>query len=228
MAATITRFKNILWQNENGENKVPYTTENFPYPGLVKDAIDNWWAKTRLNFLELNRSNIDSVESYLVFRYETDPNSQSHTCLGHIRGKKIHEVVVNKNNKDILRALLHEIGHSLGLLHEHQRNRRDFFIRVNKDNWDKHRWPLEAFEQNVKNVYPSSLECTGISNQPNKFEYYDFESIMHYHQYSFGDGNHPTIEIKDRHNADLFRDKMGTEAKLTNSDIVGVKNMYGI
>ena len=223
MATTFTRYIKYLWP----ANKVPYTTQNFPYPDLIHKAIA-LWSQTRIVFEELHSVNTSSPESYLIFKYEKDPATLSHTDIGHQQGKQIHQVVITSANKDVLRALLHEMGHTLGLLHEHQRKERDFYVKINQENRDQ-RWPFPAFNDNVYRKNESSVECIGIRKPNNRIVNYDFESIMHYHQFSFADGRNPrrTIEIKDSRNYHFYND-MGTKAKLSTSDIVGIKNMYGL
>lgn len=223
MATTYFRYRNYLWP----ANKVPYTTQNFPKPDLIQKAIEHW-SQTKIDFEELHSVNTNSPESYLIFKYEKDPATLSHTDIGHQKGKKIHQVVITSANTDILRALLHEMGHTLGLLHEHQRQERDFFIKINQENRDQ-RLPFEAFKHNVFLKNETSVECIGIRKPNNRFVNYDFESIMHYHQFAFADprNRRRTIEIKDPRNS-RFQNDMGTEAKLSTSDIVGIKNMYGL
>ena len=226
MATTYRFYTHYRWP----ENKVPYTTENFPFPDKVNEAINDWWAKTGLEFKELDRANMDSTESYLMFKYETDARSQSHTNIGHTVGKKIHEVVVNSNNnKDLLRTLLHEIGDKLkDCCIEHQRKERDNFIRVNTENWGRE-WSYQSFDENVYRLNNSSVECIGIAREHNTSVIYDFKSVMHYDQYAFTSRSdpRPTIEIRDLRKYP-FLSIMGTKAELTQWDINGIKNIYGI
>lgn len=76
----------------------------------------------------------------------------------------------------------HELGHALGLWHEHTRPDRDAYIRVNWDNIEpgtKHNFNISKHE--------------GIPDVG-----YDFYSIMHYNQHAFSTdkrGSKPTIDI---------------------------------
>jgi hypothetical protein len=69
-------------------------------------------------------------------------------------------------NKIEQRAILHELGHRLGLDHEHQRPDRDFYITII-----------------TKNIEPGT-ETQFIYMKPDLYDYsiypYDYQSIMHY------------------------------------------------
>jgi hypothetical protein len=74
------------------------------------------------------------------------------------------------------RTILHELGHALGLLHEHQRGDRDQYVTID----------LSNVADNARgNFQLLSLPLVGP---------YDFGSVMHYHQYAFAiDRARPTI-----------------------------------
>lgn len=74
-------------------------------------------------------------------------------------------------------TILHEIGHSLGLRHEHQRLKRDNYITID---WGQVEF-LEAF-----NFW--KLEDLEMDKFP-----YDKDSIMHYDSYDFSIGDKPVM-----------------------------------
>ena len=77
----------------------------------------------------------------------------------------------------------HEIGHALGLIHEHQRLDRDKYVTVKAENVrDK------AFFKDIVHTYQTTLEY-GLP--------YDFGSIMHYHARGGAKNNSLTIEPHD-------------------------------
>ncbi len=78
-------------------------------------------------------------------------------------------------------SLMHEIGHALGLEHEHTRADRDQFIHINWDNIDPDK---------VDNFKVSSTAGTDI--RP-----YDYHSIMHYGEHFFSKNGLPTIVTVD-------------------------------
>jgi hypothetical protein len=64
-------------------------------------------------------------------------------------------------------TVLHEIGHALGLLHEHQRPDRDQFITIHRDRVD-----------------PSTVGNTDVIDGHFTFGPYDMTSVMHYSSYT--------------------------------------------
>lgn len=78
----------------------------------------------------------------------------------------------------------HELGHAIGLWHEHSRPDRDQYIQVHLDrvnqlnryNFDKISWA-------------SFLQTVDLG--------YDIQSILHYGAYGFGTGNQKTITIRE-------------------------------
>lgn len=80
-------------------------------------------------------------------------------------------------------TIAHELGHNLGLWHEHTRPDRDQYVTVLKDN---------IKEADITNFIKRKAE--DINMQGLK---YDFDSIMHYGQNAFSKNGDNTIEVKD-------------------------------
>ncbi|XP_076454253.1 zinc metalloproteinase nas-6-like [Babylonia areolata] len=78
----------------------------------------------------------------------------------------------------------HELGHAIGLVHEHQRPERDYYIAVNEYN------VLPAFRSQL-NVYDNVMgNKLGLA--------YDYYSVMHYGQYAFSANQQQTLFAVDR------------------------------
>lgn len=73
------------------------------------------------------------------------------------------------------RVILHEIGHALGLAHEHQRSDRDAYVQI--------------FEENIQDAYKYAFQVQSTT----AFGEYDFLSVMHYSSKAFSKNNQPTI-----------------------------------
>ncbi len=78
------------------------------------------------------------------------------------------EQVINITSWDQLVVIVHELGHCLGLLHEHQRHDRDPFILVNDDN--------------MQSGFEGQLDLMPFSNVQGP---YDFDSVVHYDRCAF-------------------------------------------
>ena len=101
--------------------------------------------------------------------------------------------------------IAHEIGHALGLVHEHQRLDRDYAVKINFQN-------IQPGKENNFVVLSSETRSN-----------YDFESIMHYPTTAFSRNGQPTIQAIDPGNDNL----MGNLTRLSDRDIVTVMRMYG-
>lgn len=82
-----------------------------------------------------------------------------------------------------LSIVLHEIGHAIGLYHEHTRPDRDDYVDILYDN-------IRAFVERQFNKIPEGQSDTlGLG--------YDLQSIMHYHKDTFSKNGSDTIRPKD-------------------------------
>ncbi len=99
--------------------------------------------------------------------------------------------------------VIHEIGHALGLYHEHTRSDRDTYVRIQTQNAD----PASITNFNM------------VSNSLNPTAY-DYNSIMHYGTHAFSVNGQPTIVTKPD---GIY---IGQRSSLSANDIAGVKIMY--
>jgi hypothetical protein len=106
-------------------------------------------------------------------------------------------------------TLVHEMGHVLGLIHEHQRPDRDNFVDIHTD--------LIQPDSKYNFEKWSTLETHAG---------YDFLSIMHYHRFSWGINlGDETITPKPEY--EEYRTKMGNQYQLSDGDKASAVFMYG-
>lgn len=109
-------------------------------------------------------------------------------------------------------VIVHELGHSFGLIHEHQRPDRDLYVRIIKENIKKDK--KDAFDR-----LSSSVRTLGP---------YDFYSIMHYGSNYFSKNGLDTIE--PRENSGVSGASLGeTQRTGTPTDLDGqaLASIYG-
>ena len=138
--------------------------ENFPDKERIIQGMD-LFSKTNITFKQ--RTN---EENYIEFKYIKDAGCYSY--VGMIGGKQL--IVIDTWGK--AGAVAHEIGHSIGLYHEHAKRDRDDYIEVKDDNikWGK--------KHNFK-IHKESIGTIG----------FDFNSLMLYSSYAWSKNGKPTI-----------------------------------
>jgi hypothetical protein len=102
-------------------------------------------------------------------------------------------------------AAVHEAGHSIGLVHEHQRHDRDEYIEVLWSNIDPNR--------------TEGWVTLGYGAPTTSYDYY---SIMHYRAW---DGSINGAPVMRPLNASISLDQIGAD-DITQADIAGVQALY--
>lgn len=139
-----------------------------------------------------------SAEPNFILVRAADGNN---SYVGSIGGQQ----VLNLFNWNIAGIIAHEIGHAMGMIHEHMRYDRDNYIRIQ-----------------YANIKPSAVHNFQRINSIN-WSYYDYESIMHYGAYTFSNGAGPTIVPIDP----VAASNMGQQTHLSRRDELGAMKMYG-
>lgn len=106
-------------------------------------------------------------------------------------------------------ALVHDIGHVFGLMHEHQRPDRDQYIDVHMEN-------AAEDEYSYTKLSVGELDNKGP---------YDFMSIMHYWNAAYSINGKPIMVPKPGYEA--YANTMGTATQLSRGDRLLIKKIYG-
>ena len=161
---------------------------------VVYDAMREWTTKTKVRFIphtdETNFVRFSYGDGYGSFIGQTGNMQPLYFPKDPDKGN-----------------IMHEIGHLLGLWHEHCRPDRDRYIKITNSNI------REAFL--CQFIQPISDVVT--LNTP-----YDFNSIMHYPKDAFAKPGTKTITIIN----DSPRYHLGNRNILSSGDVAGIKLLY--
>ena len=120
----------------------------------ITDAIAHWQSKTAIRFVARS-----SEAAYVTFTTGTG-------CSSHI-GRQGAQQFIRLGADCPVVAVIHEIGHTVGLFHEHARADRDQYVKILTENISsKH---LYDFDKQIDYTVGS----------------YHYDSVMHYWSYSF-------------------------------------------
>jgi len=114
-----------------------------------RDAAAAWSVVAPLTFTEDT-----GIGNYIYVQNGSGNNSY----VGMIGGRQ----VMNISSWTYEYAIAHEIGHALGLIHEHQRSGRDSYVTINYSY--------------IQSGYEFAFDIAGSTN----YGPYDFDSVMHY------------------------------------------------
>ncbi len=174
--------------------------------GTIQSAIAHYHQRTTLIWVE------DTAQNQPTFVRFTSP-SGSTTCQSDIGYPGANKVVTTElgNGCNSFDTVVHEMGHAIGLRHEHTRADRDNFISINTANLrpgkaaNFTKWPVTE----------------GLLTD------YDFDSVMHYNSTVTDaafvyDTSKPVFTRKDG-SLIVAQDGSG----LSDGDVRGIQEMYG-
>jgi hypothetical protein len=184
-----------------------------PWPGgRVYVSLDNLYS-TSLKDMFLKAFNEYERETPIDFIGRTDQRdyisviqttNKSSSFLGMIGGRQELYIAVNASYGTIL----HELGHAIGLIHEHERGDRDEYINIFPEN------ALPEKRYLIERKFDDSINITQ----------YDFHSIMHYWKTVVSFNGLNTLEPKEKY-IHLI-DSIGQRKRLSNLDKTSVNKIY--
>lgn len=157
----------LLWK----KGIIPFeVSDDCPHKARLRKAIAHWNSKRVIRLIERKRKE----EDYVVFVKNEENYSSSKR--GRWGGKQYIYLASEVSEGTII----HEIGHTVGLVHEHNRSDRDDHIEVLWDNL----------------VKDSDSEFKESREDIQRLGKYDINSVMHYSSYTFAAGEEPTMKTK--------------------------------
>lgn len=139
----------------------------------IEDAIAHWMERSTITFVERTDSNKDQYPHYLRF-------DSSNSCASYV-GMQGGEQSIMVADACSMGSIVHEIGHALGLFHEHTRPDRDNFAQID--------WAQIVPGKEIN----FDILTAGVQNM----SAYDYGSIMHYGEYFFSATGQRTIIVPD-------------------------------
>ena len=194
--STFTSDFQKLWPG----GKVYYVVSDPSNAGIIQDAISEWEANTPIDFVpRTNQAN------YIEFiPLPANEPGAGDSQLGMVGGRQ--EIRIKANMA--IRTAVHEIGHAIGLMHEHLRADRDSFIDVNYSN--------------INSTWTSQYDIysLGTGDQLGPF---DYASVMLYPSYapSASNGGDLTPQMTRKDGSVWY-----AESHLSAGDIEGVNYLY--
>lgn len=165
----------------------------------IQYAINHWQQNTCIRFYNSNGSG-----NYIQFAVSSGNNSY----IGMTGGSQ----TINLTSNCSYRNAIHEIGHALGLFHEHSRLDRDSYVIINWSNIKPGK-EHNFYKYNLNNYYGTDYGA------------FDFNSVMLY-QSMITDPNFvydTTVPTMTKLNGSTF----GQSSTLSSSDIATINEMYG-
>lgn len=161
----------------------------------LQKSFDEWSSKTSVTFKErTNQSNYVTISS-------SGSNSNSGVATLGMNGTR---GFIRLGTRATAVVIIHEIGHTLGYIHEQNRSDRDSFIRIN----------FENIQDGAQDQFFKSNSATLLTGQ------FDINSTMMYGSFTFSKNGRPTITDL---NGNLLPQR---QARISTLDVEGTNSLY--
>ena len=177
---------------------VPYELSDdlsFRQMTRIDEAVEHWNSNSRMTLIERTADNADQYPDYVGF----DDSGGCASWVGRIGGRQSVWVA----ELCPVGSIVHELGHAMGLFHEHTRPDRDNHVTVN---WN-----------NIQSGKEINFEI--MSSGTKSYGPYDYGSIMHYGEYFFTNNGDRTIVAP-------ANQTIGQRNALSDGDIDAINTMY--
>ena len=193
-------YTSQFWPAVNGVHQVPYVMSGSS--SNLTTAIDNFNAQFSGLIQFVGRTN---QANYVNITVESNGSGEGYSNVGMAGG----EQTLDCGGGCVVSTWLHEMGHTVGLLHEHQRPDRGSFITLNLANADLPNVPGNF------TLFTYDYQTIGL---------YDYASIMHYGAFDFTNAGLPVIESIPR---GIPLGASSSQTEYSTGDIDQIERLYG-